>query len=83
MSDSNIVVVGGGFGGIYTVKNLAKKFKKNSGVKITLIDKNSYMTYMTELYEVAADRVDADAIQYDLQKLFCHRKNVNIVTDEV
>ncbi|WP_257610546.1 NAD(P)/FAD-dependent oxidoreductase, partial [Oenococcus oeni] len=68
---------------IYTVKNLAKKFKKNSGVKITLIDKNSYMTYMTELYEVAADRVDADAIQYDLQKLFCHRKNVNIVTDEV
>lgn len=56
MSDSNIVVVGGGFGGIYTVKNLAKKFKKNSGVKITLIDKNSYMTYMTELYEVAADR---------------------------
>ncbi len=83
MSGISIVVVGGGFGGVYTVKKLAKKFKKNAHVHITLIDKHSYLTYMTELHEVIADRVEPDAVQYDLQRLFSHRKNVSIVTDEV
>ncbi|MFT8469913.1 MAG: FAD-dependent oxidoreductase [Oenococcus sp.] len=83
MTKSNIVIVGGGFGGIYAAKSLAKGLKKNSEVHITIIDKHSYMTYMTELYEVAAGRVEPNAIQYDLHNLFSHRKNVSIVTDEV
>lgn len=78
-----IVVVGAGFAGVYATKHLAKHFKKDSNVKITLIDKHSYFTYMTELHEIAANRVDATAIQYDLQRLFCRRKNVKLVTDTV
>ncbi|MDK2780109.1 MAG: hypothetical protein PWP61_406 [Trichococcus sp.] len=38
---------------------------------------------MTELHEVAAGRVQPDAIQYDLQRLFSRNRNVDIVTDEV
>ncbi len=83
MAKTNIVVVGGGFGGLYTTKHLAKKLKKNNDVKITLIDKHTYFTYMTELHEVAANRVDETAIQYDLNRLFSRRKNVDVVTDEV
>src|SRR5699024_655888 len=52
-------------------------------VRITLIDRHSYQTYMTELHEVAAGRVEPDAIQFDLQRLFNRNKNVDIVTDEV
>lgn len=83
MAQQNIVVVGAGFAGVYATKRLAKHFKRDSNVTITLIDRHSYFTYMTELHEVAADRVDEDAIQYDLQRLFARRRNVRLVTDTV
>ncbi|MTV81917.1 FAD-dependent oxidoreductase [Secundilactobacillus folii] len=79
----NIVVVGAGFAGILATKKLAKRFKSNSDVTITLIDRHSYFTYLTQLHEVATERVQPDAIQYDLQHLFNHTKNVKLVTDTV
>src|SRR5690606_16626205 len=63
-------------------KRLAKKYKKDKSVNITLIDRHSYHTMMTELHEVAAHRVEPDAIQYDLRKLF-NRTKVKLVTDNV
>nr|MDA3846065.1 NAD(P)/FAD-dependent oxidoreductase [Vallitaleaceae bacterium] len=78
----NIVVLGAGYGGILTAKKLARKFKKNEDITITLIDKNSYHTMLTELHEVAAGRVPEDAIRINLDKVFAGRK-VNIVLDEV
>ncbi|MEG0497003.1 MAG: NAD(P)/FAD-dependent oxidoreductase [Carnobacterium sp.] len=83
MTSKNIVVVGAGFAGIATTKKLAKRFKKNPEVKITLIDRHSYQTYMTELHEVAGGRVEEDAIKFDLQRLFCRLKNVALVTGNV
>ncbi|MCT6890300.1 MAG: FAD-dependent oxidoreductase, partial [Lactobacillus sp.] len=83
MAETNIVVIGGGYGGLYTTKHLAKKLKKRHDVKITLIDKNPYMTMMTSLHEVAANRVEAKSLKYDLQRLFSRRKNVDVVTDNV
>ncbi|MGX6962089.1 NAD(P)/FAD-dependent oxidoreductase [Vagococcus xieshaowenii] len=83
MAKTKIVVVGAGYAGVFGTKFLSKKLKKNPDVEITLIDRHSYQTMMTELHEVAGGRVEPEAIQYDLQRLFCRRKNVNIVTDNV
>lgn len=83
MAKTNIVVVGAGYAGVSSTKLLAKKFKKNPDVQITLIDRHSYHTMMTELHEVAGGRVEPEAIQYDLQRLFCRKKNVQLVTDNV
>lgn len=83
MAKTNIVVIGAGFAGVAATKKLAKHFKKNDDVLITLIDRHSYQTYMTELHEVAAGRVEPDAIQYDLNRLFNRNRNVDIVTDVV
>ncbi|MBP2099856.1 NAD(P)/FAD-dependent oxidoreductase [Enterococcus rivorum] len=83
MTKQNIVVVGAGYAGVSATKFLAKKLKKNSDVEITLIDRHSYHTMMTELHEVAGGRVEPSAIQYDLQRLFSRKKNVNLVTDTV
>lgn len=83
MAKTEIVVVGAGYSGIAATKMLSKKLKKNEDVHITLIDRHSYQTMMTELHEVAGGRVEPQAIQYDLQRLFCKRKNVSIVTDNV
>lgn len=79
----DIIVVGAGFAGLAAARKLGKKYKRDSSVNITLIDRHSYLTYMTELHEVAGGRVEPDAIKYDLKKLFGRLKNVNLVTDNV
>lgn len=77
-----IVILGGGYGGVLTAKKLAKKFKKNKDVEITLIDRNPYHTLLTELHEVAANRAPEDSIKIDLKKIFAGLK-VDVVLDEI
>lgn len=80
--NSKIVIIGAGYAGILTAKKLAKKFKKDNTVSITIIDKNPFHTMLTELHEVAANRVDEDSIKISLKKVFAGRK-VNVVLDNV
>jgi NADH:ubiquinone reductase (H+-translocating) len=77
-----IVILGAGYGGVHAAKTLAKKFRKNENVDITLIDKHPYHTLMTELHEVAGGRVEPDSVQVDLNKIF-HRSKVNVVIEQV
>jgi len=80
--ESKIVIIGAGYAGILTAKKLAKKFKKDNAVSITIIDRNPFHTMLTELHEVAANRVDEDSIKISLKKVFAGRK-VNVVLDTV
>ena len=80
--EKKIVIVGAGYAGILTAKKLAKKLKKHNDVSITIIDKNPFHTMLTELHEVAADRVDEDSIKISLSKVFAGRK-VNVKLDTV
>lgn len=80
--NSKILVIGAGYAGILTAKKLAKKFKKDESVTITIIDRNPFHTMLTELHEVAANRVDEDSIKISLKKVFAGRK-VNVVLDTV
>ncbi|MCQ6274515.1 FAD-dependent oxidoreductase [Bacillus sp. V3B] len=82
MADKKIVIIGAGYAGVHAAKKLAKKYKKDESVSITLIDRHSYHTMMTELHEVAAHRVEPTDIQFDLRRLF-NRTKVNLVTDNV
>ncbi|NLB24609.1 MAG: NAD(P)-binding protein, partial [Clostridiales bacterium] len=49
---NKIVIVGAGYGGVLTAKKLAKRFKHNDDVSITIIDKSAYHVMLTELHEV-------------------------------
>lgn len=80
--EKKIIILGGGYAGVLTAKKLAKRFKKDDNVKITLIDKNRYHTMLTELHEVAANRVDEDSIRISLRRIFAGRK-VEVVTDAI
>lgn len=77
-----IVIVGAGYSGILTAKKLAKKFKHDQDVSITIIDKNPFHTMLTELHEVAANRVDEESIKISLKKVFAGRK-VDVKLDNV
>ena len=82
VADKNIVIIGAGYAGVHAAKKLAKRYKKDQSVSITLIDRHSYHTMMTELHEVATHRVEPSDIQFDLRTLF-NRTKVKLVTDNV
>lgn len=78
-----IIVLGGGYGGVLTAKKLANQLRKHPDYQITLIDRKPYHTLLTELHEVAAGRVEEDSIKVDLQKVFSGFRNVRVVLDEI
>jgi len=82
MAKTKIAVLGGGYGGVTATKELYKHFKKNDDVEITLIDKNSYHTLMTELHEVAGSRVEPESVQVSYARIFAGT-NVHLVTDTI
>lgn len=79
---TNIVILGAGYAGVHAAKKLAKKYKKNKDINITLIDKNPYHTLMTELHEVAGNRVPEESVKVELSRIF-HKTKVNVVVDVI
>lgn len=77
-----IVILGAGYGGISAAKTLHKKFKKDKDVEITLIDQNPHHTLLTELHEVAGNRVNPKSLLIDFKRIFRYTK-INIVTDKI
>ncbi|WP_207345227.1 NAD(P)/FAD-dependent oxidoreductase [Arthrobacter sp. E3] len=53
-----VLVVGGGYVGLYTALNLQKKIAKSGGI-VTLVDPLPYMTYQPFLPEVAGGNIEA------------------------
>lgn len=52
-----IVILGGGFGGLYTAYHLEKKFKNDPSVEIILINRDNYFVYQPMLAEVVGGSV--------------------------
>jgi NADH dehydrogenase len=71
---SQVVVVGGGFGGRYAAKELARH-----GVEVTLIDTNGYQTFQPMLYQAATGITAVDDIKYPLTDV----PKVKALTDTV
>ena len=78
----NILVIGGGYGGIAAAKKLAKHFKNDGEASITLVDKRPFHTLMTELHEVAGHRVGPDSVRVPYAKIFGVSK-VKVVLDTI
>jgi NADH dehydrogenase len=77
-----IVVLGGGYGGVEAAKALERQLGRRRDVQITLIDRNSSQTLMTELHEVACGRVEPESVQISYQKIFGARK-VTLALDTI
>ena len=77
-----IVILGGGYAGVHAAKLFHKAFKKSEEVEITLIDKNRYHTLMTELHEIAGERVDRGNVKISFDRIFAGKK-VRVVQDQI
>jgi len=76
-----VLIIGAGYAGIEAALTLNKK-KKKDDLEITLVDKNQYHTLLTELHEVAGNRISEEGIRIDLRSIFKYT-DVNLVMDEI
>ncbi|GAA2539397.1 NAD(P)/FAD-dependent oxidoreductase [Pseudonocardia hydrocarbonoxydans] len=73
MGNTRIVVVGGGYVGMYTALRLQKKLRR-SEAEITVIDPQPHMTYQPFLPEAAAGSIEPRHVVVPLRKVLqkCH-----------
>jgi NADH:ubiquinone reductase (H+-translocating) len=79
MDDSyQVIVVGGGFAGMTAAEELGRK-----GIRVLLIDANSYHQFQPLLYQVAASQIGVSAVARPLRAVFHGVKSVRVLTAEV
>ena len=71
---TQIVILGGGFGGIYTAMHLEKQLAHEPNVDITLVNRENFFLFTPMLHEVAASDLDITHIVNPIRKLL-HRAN--------
>lgn len=78
VSVPRVVIVGGGFGGLFATQALA-----GAPVEVVLIDKRNYHLFRPMLYQVATGLLSADQIAAPLRSIVSRQRNVEVLQDEV
>lgn len=73
-----VVIIGGGFGGLYTAKALS-----NKGINVTLIDKRNFHLFQPLLYQVATGTLSPADISSPLRSVLSKSKNTKVLLGEV
>ena len=75
-----ILILGSGFGGLYTALHLEKKLRREAAVEITLVNRENFFLFTPMLHEVAAGDLDLTHIVNPVRKLLrrTHFFNGNI-----
>ena len=67
-----ILILGGGFGGLYTALEFEKVLAHDSGIEVTLINRDNFFLFTPMLHEVAASDLDVTHIVNPVRKML-HR----------
>lgn len=77
-SPHHVVIIGGGFGGLYAAKSLGRV-----GVDVTLIDKRNFHLFQPLLYQVATGTLSPADISSPLRSVLNRSKNTKVLMGEV
>src|SRR5438067_5091180 len=72
------IVVGGGFGGLYAARSLARR-----GMQVVLIDRVNYHLFQPLLYQVATASLSPGEIAEPLRAILRKYRNVEVLLGEV
>lgn len=75
--EPRVVIVGGGFGGLYAAKALAR-----APVRVTLVDKRNHHLFQPLLYQVAAAALNPSDIAVPLRAVLRRQKNLTVILAE-
>jgi NADH dehydrogenase len=74
MSEKRIVIIGGGFGGLYAAKTL-----RRAPGRITLVDRRNYHLFQPLLYQVATAALNPSDIAAPIRSILRHQENVSVI----
>ena len=74
----HVVIIGGGFGGLYAAKGLGK-----SPVRITLVDRSNHHLFQPLLYEVATAALSPAEIAAPIRAVFSKQRNTAVLLGNV
>jgi len=80
MRETRIVILGGGFGGLYTALELEKVLARRNDLQVTLVNRENFFLFTPMLHEVAASDLDVTHIVNPVRKLL---KRVRFFEGEV
>lgn len=66
---TKILILGGGFGGLYTALELERKLGGDPSVEITLVNRENFFLFTPMLHEVAASDLDITTIVNPIRKM--------------
>ncbi len=75
---SKIVIIGGGFGGLWAAKALA-----NKPVNVTLLDRKNHHVFQPLLYQVATAVLSPGEIASPIRRILHNAKNIEVILGEV
>ncbi len=81
MNKIKIIIVGGGFGGVYTAKYL-KPLIKSGFAEVTIINKDNYFLFTPLLHEVATGGLSSTSVVEPIEEIL-RGMGVNFIQDEV
>lgn len=74
----HVVIIGGGFGGLYAARGLAR-----APVNVTVVDKHNYHLFRPMLYQVATGLLSSDKVAAPIRSILRWQKNVTVLMAEV
>src|SRR5438067_10579262 len=75
-----ILILGGGFAGVSTAMELEKSLGRDSGIEITMVNRENFFLFTPMLHEVAASDLDVTTIVNPARKLL---RRANFFAGEV
>ncbi|HET7026946.1 MAG TPA: NAD(P)/FAD-dependent oxidoreductase [Candidatus Limnocylindrales bacterium] len=73
-----VVIVGGGFGGLYAAKELSR----DARIDLTLVDRRNFHLFQPMLYQVATGALEPGEIAQPLRSIFRKRRNTTVLLGE-
>jgi NADH dehydrogenase len=70
----HVVIIGGGFGGLYATRSL-----RRAPVKITLVDRRNHHLFQPLLYQVASAALNPSDIAMPIRRIVRRQKNVDVL----
>ncbi|HSO73692.1 MAG TPA: NAD(P)/FAD-dependent oxidoreductase [Blastocatellia bacterium] len=83
MAETRVVIIGGGFGGLYTALELEKVLKRREDVAVTLLSSQNFFLFTPMLPEAGASSIGTRHIVSPLRKLLRRTRSAEVAVERI